>query len=230
MSATVVGKEPLEIYPRLLVEGLHCLTSNDSDDFEVTFQHDGRVYRRRPIHWCKGSAINAGIATMARTVKAGREIAIIPSCLNGFRDKSTWAGLKLSPTSDEHVEAIERRGRRTLSCLRAYAYGRSILAEICGDGSWQFWAIRNGFSAHKTWWKLIENVSRDAGVIGEVFPSEDGRGMPAPGSWDAKTGRMSRVVYCDLTGIFREAAPYSAFATAVAPMSDSAVLGSSVHS
>jgi hypothetical protein len=217
MSAPLIGKPIREIFSRFTTEGLLWLVSNESGDFGIAFRHDGELYRKQPTRLFKGDAIKAAIATMWDVQPGRPQLTFYPASQQGFTEKSCWGGFKLSPTpADEPF--IAGHVRRIFNCLRAYGYGRSVIVEACGDGSWQFWAIRNGFSAHATWWRLLRKVSSDAGVGGEIFPSKNGIGMPAPGSSDPHTGRLSHIVFADLTAIFREPV-YSAFDNAAAPLS-----------
>jgi hypothetical protein len=220
-----IGKPLSEVVSTFTATGLLTLASNDSDDFAIEFRRGNHVYRKQPTHLCKASVIDAAIATMSGRTRGNRQVTFIPSSQKRFFPKSCWGGVKVSATPANKNDVVDRRVRSLFTCLRAYAYGRSIIVERCGDGSWQFWAIRNGFSAHTTWWRLLRKVNSEAGVTGEIFPREDGLGMPAPGSWDPNTGRLSHIVYADLTAIFPEPV-YSAFDSAALPTAASPVVTS----
>lgn len=217
----LIGKPLLEIVSPFAATGLFCHVSNDSDDFGVVFQHEGEIHCKQPIRLPKCSAIDAAVAAISPLKCPDKPIAFVPSGQKGFLKKSCWGGLRIPPASSFRVEAGDGRVHRMLKCLRAYAAGRSIIVEVCGDGSWQFWLIRaQGFSAHATWWKLLRKISSEAAIECEIFPSENTLGMPAPGSWDPHTGRLSCIVFADLTAIFPEPA-YSAFDVACLPTSAS---------
>jgi hypothetical protein len=180
----------------------HINNDNHSPDFGVSFRSNGNVCYKRPSRLFVGRAIAAAVATSEGDVVAGHEVAFIPFCGNGWRDRSRWAGVKFYSEAGE--AATQRRAERALNRLCARASGFSLILERAGDGSWQLWVISEGFSSFRTWHKLLEPVTVDACIdvnsLGcELFPDRHlALGMPAPGSWDPQSQTFNQVVYANL--------------------------------
>lgn len=180
----------------------HLDNGNVQPDYAVGFRHNDKAYRKRPGYLFVGRAIEAAVATIEGNVTPGHEIAFIPLCQNGWRKQSRWAGLKFRCVNGAD-EVIRKRAERAFTCLRAHARERSTLLEHCGDGSWQLWAIGEGFSSHATLSKLLRRVTDDAGItidgdLCQSFPSDIRLGMPAPGSWDPHSQTVSQIVSANL--------------------------------
>lgn len=187
-------------------EALCWHLSNECHNFGIQNRSGYKVFASEPAPAFIGSVISAHVATVKGEIAPGEETVFVPSCRNGFRDRSHWAGIKL-PVADTGAELLEKKARRLFNCLQAYSYGRSTLLECCGDGSWQLWTISLGWSSHSTLWKLLPRAADDAAVDlaqCSAFPSPNcGFGLPAPGAWDPASGKLSRIIHADLSTIIR---------------------------
>jgi hypothetical protein len=84
-----------------------------------------------------------------------------------------------------------------------------IILEGSGSGGWHVWAISCEFRPIRDWVKLLKTVAAKIGAplqagVCEIFPpdstpSEYGKGMRAPGSWNPGTDTFSQIYWhnCD---------------------------------
>lgn len=186
-------------------KALCLLLKNESSTYAAITRTGVHQFDYEPTGEFIETVIDRHVATVTGTIKPGDETAFVPSSWNGFRPRSHHLTMKLRVTADTDPLLLEKKAQRLFRCFQAYSYRRCTLLEHCGDGSWQMWSISAGFSSHATLLKLMGRAADDAAIdLRECSfsPSPNSTfALPAPGSWDPKSGQPSQIVYSDVAAI-----------------------------
>lgn len=130
-------------------------------------------------------------------------LAFVPYSVNE-RQQSRWGGMDF----DAHQEGQTDRARelawaayRLLLSLPDVA----VILETSGSGGWHVWVISPDFHDAREWIRLLKSVAATIGTViasgvCEIFPpdslpSQYGKGMRAPGSWNPSTDQHNEIVF-----------------------------------